>query len=247
MTKGEQVVDSLLTPRTDTIELVQLKRELKSLRRSNSLLRAQVHEFNNQLHAISGMIQMGRHADVTRYIRSLNQQDRLLEEDLTARVHDSSVSGLLMAKSSFAAKRDVVLSLAENTVLDLLKPTASIDVVTVIGNLVDNAVDAAEDSEERDAWVEVQIQQDGSKVEITVRDSGPGIAHEHAQKIFRNGYTTKTTEKGERGFGLALTQAICERRGGKLTFTSSGNGTVFRAVLDFALLSEKYSEALHDD
>ncbi len=245
--RGGQNIGSLVTPKRDTAELVQLERELKSLRRSNSFLRAQVHEFNNQLHAISGMLQMGRHGEAIRYIRSLNKQDRLLEEDLGARVHDSCVSGLLIAKSSFAAQQHVVLSVAESTVLDPLDPTAAIDVVTVIGNLVDNAVDAAQDSRGGSAWVEVGIRQDGSKVTIVVRNSGSRIPLECAQNIFRNGYTTKSAEKGERGIGLALTRAICERRGGEVAFTTSSNETVFRAVLNVVFLSKKQGEVFSSD
>ncbi|CAM5463781.1 ATP-binding protein [Streptomyces violaceorubidus] len=81
---------------------------------------------------------------------------------------------------------------------------------TVVGNLVDNAVDAAAPPDDaHEAWVEVELRQDAASVEIVVRDSGPGVAPELAREVFSHGFTTKAARQGERGIGLALTRLVC--------------------------------------
>jgi sensor histidine kinase regulating citrate/malate metabolism len=151
--------------------------------------------------------------------------------DLTVnrRVRDSAVAALLMAKSSLAAERRVDLRITGDTSLERLEPADSADVATVVGNLVDNAIDAASGSP--DAWVEVALHQDATAVEIVVRDSGPGVAPELAQEVFTHGFTTKAAQSGERGIGLALTRLVCQRRGGEVSVSNTEDGAMFTAQL----------------
>jgi sensor histidine kinase regulating citrate/malate metabolism len=220
-----------VTTLRDRTELAQLERELGSFRSSTELLRAQAHEFANQLHTISGLIQLGDYDEVVRYVDALNRYRESLDLTVTRRVHDPAVAALLMAKSSVAAERRVELRVSERTALQQLAPEVSADVATVVGNLVDNAVDAASGSgtESADSWVEVEIRQDASSVEIVVRDSGPGVAPDLAQEVFAHGFTTKAAAGGERGIGLALTRLVCRRRGGEVAVTKAGDGAVFTA------------------
>jgi sensor histidine kinase regulating citrate/malate metabolism len=134
-----------------------------------------------------------------------------------------------MAKSSLAAERRVELRVSGDTSLDRLEPADSADVATVVGNLVDNAIDAASGSPE--AWVEVSLRNDATSVEVVVRDSGPGVAPELAQEVFTHGFTTKAARSGERGIGLALTQLVCQRRGGEVVLSNTEDGAMFRAQL----------------
>ncbi|WP_308121972.1 ATP-binding protein [Streptomyces sp. TRM70350] len=140
--KDGRLLGSVTTLR-DRTELARLEREIGSFRSSSELLRAQAHEFANQLHTISGLIQIGEQEEVVRYIRALNQRRQSLDITLSRRVRDTTVAALLMAKSSQAAERKVHLRISDNTALDRLTPEDAADVATVVGNLVDNAVDAA--------------------------------------------------------------------------------------------------------
>ncbi|MEU3059553.1 ATP-binding protein [Streptomyces subrutilus] len=229
VTKDGRRLGSVTTLR-DRTELAQLEREIGSFRSSAELLRAQAHEFANQLHTISGLIQIGRHDEVVRYVRALSRHRQSLDTTLATRVRDLAVGALLMAKSSLAAERKVVLRVSEHTALDRLAPEDSVDVATVLGNLVDNAVDAAAAGDDgRDAWVEVELRQDASSVEIVVRDSGPGVAPELAQEVFSHGFTTKAAQQGGRGIGLALTRLVCERRGGEVAVANTPDGAMFTA------------------
>ncbi|MET9314598.1 ATP-binding protein [Kribbella sp. NPDC003505] len=215
-----------VTTLRDRTELARLERELGSFRSSAELLRAQTHEFANQLHTISGLIQIGEYDEVVTYVGALNRYRESLDLTVTQRVHDTTVAALLMAKSSLAAERRVELRVSERTTLLRLDPALSADIATVLGNLVDNAVDAAAQSGTplSPAWVEVELRQDATSVEIVVRDSGPGVAPELAQEVFAHGFTTKAAAEGERGIGLAMTRLICRRRGGEVAVTNLSEG-----------------------
>ncbi|WP_328679633.1 ATP-binding protein [Streptomyces sp. NBC_00322] len=233
VTKDGRRLGSVTTLR-DRTELAQLEREIGSFRSSAELLRAQGHEFANQLHTISGLIQIGKHDDVVRYVRALSRHRQSLDMTVNRRIRDMPVGALLMAKSSFAAERKVALRVSERTSLDRLAPDDSADVATVLGNLVDNAVDAAGaggagDDHGHEAWVEVELRQDASSVEIVVRDSGPGVAPELAHEVFSHGFTTKAAQEGERGIGLALTRLVCKRRGGEVAVANTPDGAMFTA------------------
>ncbi|HEY4571093.1 MAG TPA: ATP-binding protein [Kribbella sp.] len=225
VTKDGRSLGSVTTLR-DRTELAQLERELGSFRSSAELLRAQTHEFANQLHTISGLIQIGEYDEVVTYVGALNRYRESLDLTVTRRVHDTAVAALLMAKSSVAAERRVELRVSERTTLLRLDPSLSADVATVVGNLVDNAIDAAAQSGTplSPAWVEVELRQDATSVEIVVRDSGPGIAPELAQEVFAHGFTTKAAAEGERGIGLAMIRLICRRRGGEVAVTNAQDG-----------------------
>ncbi|MER7415930.1 ATP-binding protein [Micromonospora peucetia] len=240
-----------VTTLRDRTELARLEQEIGSFRSTTELLRAQTHEFANQLHVISGLIQIGEHDEVVRYVEALSRHRASLDLTVTSRIQDTAVAALLMAKSALAAERRVELRISERTGLDRLEPTIAVDVATVLGNLVDNAVEAVAGSGERrntrssgsadgpgpdggdvpdgPAWVEVELRQDASSVEIVVRDSGPGVAPQLAQEVFTHGFTTKAARDGERGIGLALTRLVCHRRGGEVAVTNTEEGAMFTA------------------
>ncbi|WP_345566541.1 sensor histidine kinase [Streptomyces plumbiresistens] len=231
-----------VTTLRDRTELARLEREIGSFRSSSELLRAQAHEFANQLHTISGLIQIGEQDEVVHYIRALNRRRQSLDVSLSRRVRDTAVAALLMAKSSLAAERRVSLRISDRTALDRLTPEDAADVATVVGNLVDNAVDAAAAQEGDDAWVEVELRQDASSVEIVVRDSGPGVAPELAREVFAHGFTTKAAREGERGIGLALTRLVCERHGGEISVTNTPDGAMFTARMTVSHLTDAVAE-----
>ncbi|SCG54255.1 sensor histidine kinase [Micromonospora inositola] len=234
-----------VTTLRDRTELARLEREIGSFRSTAELLRAQTHEFANQLHTISGLIQIGEHDEVVRYVDALSRHRASLDLTVTSRIHDTVVAALLMAKSALAAERRVELRISERTGLDRLEPEVSADIATVLGNLVDNAVEAvaggreAGGPSERPAWVEVELRQDASSVEIVVRDSGPGVAPELAQEVFTHGFTTKAAQGGERGIGLALTRLVCNRRGGEIAVTNTEEGAMFTARMSVSRVLEE--------
>ncbi|HET8767383.1 MAG TPA: ATP-binding protein [Pedococcus sp.] len=218
-----------VTTLRDRTALAALERELGSFRSSTQLLRAQRHEFANQLHTISGLIQIGEYDEVVRYVDAVSERRHSLDLSVNSRVRDPAVGVLLMAKASIAAERRVDLRISDDTSLDRLDTEDSADVATVVGNLVDNAIDAAAGS--TGSWVEVGITHDSTTVRIAVRDSGPGVADDVADSVFDQGVTSKTDGEGEHGIGLALTRLVCRRRGGEAEFHNTADGAVFTAHL----------------
>ncbi|MQA82178.1 MAG: PAS domain-containing protein [Streptosporangiales bacterium] len=213
----------------DRTELVRLQEELGTTRNTTDTLRAQTHEFANQLHTISGLIQLGEFDEVVHYVRTLSDAQAELSREVTGRVHDPALAALLIAKASLVSERGVELRLADTAHLPRVDDRLSADLVTVVGNLVDNAFDALAGT--HGGRVEVDVRVADRDVRAVVRDSGPGVAPELAADVFRHGFTTKAAAGGHRrGLGLALTQIVCAGRGGEVTVHNDG-GAVFTARL----------------
>ncbi len=227
-----------VTTLRDRTPLAELERELGSFRGTTDLLRAQAHEFANQLHTISGLVQIGDYDDVVTYVHTLVASRAAVDLTIAQRVRDASVAALLVAKSAQAAERRVDMRVGAGTALETLEPQSSFDVATVTGNLIQNGVDAvtsalpvatATHTDSTVGWVEVDIHQTGDVVEIVVRDSGPGVAATIASEVFEHGFTTKAARDGERGIGLALIRRICRTRGGDVEVRATDSGAAFAA------------------
>src|SRR6476661_1730765 len=224
-----KVIGSVATLR-DRTELSELEHELGATRTATDTLRAQAHEFANQLHVISGLIQIGEYDSVVQFVNGATVERTRLNDDVTARIEDPALAALLIAKASLAAERGVELKLDPESVLDAVDDGLSRDLTTVVGNLVDNAFDAVTGLPQ--AAVRVRVDgKAGGDVVVIVRDNGPGVPSGSTDHIFRQGFTTKDPgPAGSRGFGLALSRAVCRRSGGNLT-VANDNGAVFTAVL----------------
>jgi sensor histidine kinase regulating citrate/malate metabolism len=217
-----------VTTLRDRTELVSLQRELDVTRTTTGSLRAQAHEFSNQLHTISGLIELEEYHEVVRYVSRLTRSQARLNGEVTSLVEDPAVAALLIAKASQAAERGIELRISEGTRLGRVDELLSADLATVVGNLVDNALDAI--GYAPDGWVEVQIGQENGHARVVVRDSGPGVAPELAEEVFEHGFTTKAAADGQHGIGLALIRMVCARRGGQVSVRND-DGAVFTAEL----------------
>src|SRR4051794_20552548 len=230
------VIGSVTTLR-DRTELSALERELGSSRVTSDTLRAQTHEFANQLHTVSGLLHLEEYDEVLRFVDGVRLSRTALYDEVTSRVADATVAALLIAKASLATERGVELRLVPESHVGKVYGTLSRDLTTVVGNLVDNALDAASSTPRDDKRrVDVLVLERDGVVEVRVSDSGPGVPDQ--EEVFRQGWTTKSTpEDGGRGFGLALTRLVCRRRGGDVTVRNEG-GAVFTATLPIAAAGE---------
>jgi two-component system, CitB family, sensor kinase len=215
-----------VTTLRDRTELVSLQRELDVTRTTTESLRAQTHEFSNQLHTISGLLQLEEYDEAARVIGALSRRRAEISDAVTKRVDDPAVAALLIAKVSLAAERGIELCLAADSCLPRLDHELSADVGTVLGNLVDNGVDATASA--GGTRVDVRLTIDEQAALVQVADSGPGVPAD--AEIFRRGYTTKPGDASGRGVGLALVQLVCERRGGTVS-VHNDEGAVFTARL----------------
>ncbi|MBP2370484.1 sensor histidine kinase [Pseudonocardia parietis] len=231
------VVGAVVTLR-DRTELTTLQHRLDTSHTVTDTLRAQAHEFSNRLHTIAGLTELGEHDEVRRFVAGIVAATEGRRREVSSRVGDPATAALLIAKSSQAAERGIELALDPDTRLEPTDPgrdpDLSADLVTVLGNLLDNAVDAtAATPAGAPRRVEVGLTGGGADpVRVEVRDSGPGVASELAEEVFRAGFSTKAARSGGRGLGLALARRACLRRGGTITVRSAtGAGAVFEATL----------------
>ncbi|WP_112262809.1 sensor histidine kinase [Lentzea terrae] len=213
----------------DRTELLALQHELDASQHATDTLRAQAHEFANRLHTIAGLIALKEYDEVSNYIHQISSAQDQWRTEVSSRIGDPAVAALLIAKASLAAERGTALRMEPDSVLGRVDEALSADLVMVLGNLVDNALDALSSLSANGAgkWIEVGVMQLDDEVQVVVRDSGPGVAPELAEEVFRHGFTTKAASHGERGIGLALIRRACLRRGGSV----SVSGSVFTARL----------------
>ncbi len=215
----------------DRTELQGLVSELESAHGLVDALRAQAHEHANDLHTISGLIELGRHQDVRSIITDHTTAQRALAELYGGRSGgDSLVVASLLAKAAVAAERNIAL----RPHIGELPQTAigiSRDLVTIVGNLVDNAIDHLSDTSRGGGEIEIAMWQTDNTVRIDVSDSGDGIPNEVLDRMFEAGYTTKDTRSHE-GLGLALVEEIVHRYSGTISVDSEpGSGTLFSVAL----------------
>ncbi len=241
---GDRVLGTVTTMR-DRTELADLEREIGSFRSTAHVLRAQAHEFANQLHTISGLIEIGELDEVVRYVDAVSERRHALDITLNSLVRDPTIAALLMAKVATANERKVDLEVTDDTRLERLETADAADVATVLGNLVDNALEHAPRGSERPPAVRVRIRQDASTVEIVVTDSGPGVPDDLRASLFQHGVTTKRVDPTAHGVGLALTRLVCRRRGGEIEVDRVEDRTRFVARLGVSTVVEPAEAAEH--
>ncbi len=207
-------VSSVVTVR-DRTELSEAMGELDSMTRFAEALRSQAHESANRMHTIVAMIELGRADDAAAMATTELELSQHLIDTMTEAVHEPALVALLLGKSAQASERGIAFTLTEDSQLDdaetaVLTPR---DLVTVVGNLVDNALDAAAD----DPWVEVSVSGGSSGVRIVVADSGPGMDPDTFAAARQRGFSTKSGgDDLGRGLGLALVAQVVAAHGGAL-------------------------------
>ncbi|MFI6426451.1 ATP-binding protein [Promicromonospora sp. NPDC050880] len=224
----------------DRTELQRVTGELSSVRTISDALRAQTHDFSNRLHTIATLIELGRSDEALRFVAGERDLGQRLTDRVVQAIEEPVIAALVLGKAAQARERAVEMHfethLAPGT--HWLEP---VDVVTILGNLIDNGIDAAtarvleDDGAGADAWVEVYLANgdDGSLV-FQVSDSGRGIAPAHVAHIFEQGWSTKDAAAGGRGYGLALVRQVVESLGGDIE-VSGGAGTNAGAVFTVTL------------
>jgi len=214
----------------DRTESEALKRQLDDAIGLTETLRAQSHEFANRLHTVVGLVELGHYNEAIQFVTEVSTARADLTERLQARISDAKLVALILAKISLADERDVQLRVMDDS--HALAPISDVsDVLTVAGNLIDNAVDAAAQAQARPRWVELTIIAAEHNLMIRVRDSGPGVPHDMREAIFMDGVTTKSSVTGaRRGLGLALVRQVVTGRGGMISVGHDA-GAVFTAVL----------------
>jgi two-component system, CitB family, sensor kinase len=215
----------------DRTDMESLARELDTVRTLFDALRAQRHEYAGRLHTLSGLLQLGHYDEATDYIQTIARVPATREAS-PGTLPDPYLQAFLSAKTAVAVEKGVALEVAETSWVPG-RVAEPLDVTTVLGNLVENAVDAARLCTCRPPRVEVELLGDGADLYVTVADSGEGVPDGMREDIFREGVSTREAEAGRpRGLGLALARQAARSRGGDVTIAdSTDGGAVFVARL----------------
>lgn len=213
----------------DRTDIENLTRELDGERSFTESMRAQQHEFSNRMHAIAGLLELGRPAEALQYLNEIRGTTADLDLMLRTHIGAPQIVGLMLGKAAEANERGIEFVITADT--ELREAPGRIQALTtILGNLIDNAFDALVGTPVP-RRVEVSVVESLESVRVTVCDNGPGVAPGEATHIFRNGYTTKRGSLVRHsGLGLSLVHSTVTKLGGTVS-VSAGPGATFTVML----------------
>jgi sensor histidine kinase regulating citrate/malate metabolism len=217
----------------DHTDLQSLAGELDSVRGFAESLRAQAHEASNRLHTVVSLIELGRVEQARDFATAELAVAQRLTDHVVAAVEEPVLAALLLGKAAQASERGIELVLAD----DVRVPEGVVDprdLVTILGNLVDNAMDAAAATpppHRVEVAAQIRDGDTGPELVLRVSDSGDGLAAADVERAFTRGWSTKPDDRLiGRGLGLALVGQAVHRHGGTIE-VSDGAGAVFTVRL----------------
>jgi two-component system CitB family sensor kinase len=216
-------IGTVLTLR-DQSDLQELGGQIASLQGFSDSLRARMHESANQLHTVVTLVELGRTEEAVEFATAGMRASQQLTDRLLDAISEPVLAALLLGKVSQAAERGVTMRVTDDSEL----PEVALDagsLVTVCGNLIDNAIDASMLTEPPHE-VDVTIRPDGAWLLVRVRDTGPGLDDAALAQAVQRGWSTKPQGEFGRGLGLALVNQVVRRHAGRMDVASDA-GTTF--------------------
>jgi signal transduction histidine kinase len=202
--------------------LDETRRQVEGLSLLVRSLRAQGHEHSNRLHTIYGLLALGEVDQARRLIGAVEDQYHSSYAQVTARIENPVVAGFIVAEAGIARHSGIELTVDRRSRLTTLPPSVSdLDAVTVIGNLVHNAIDAVSEMAPSRRKVTVKIRETRASLVIAVRDRGNGVDEAFERRMFEPHASTK---EGHAGIGLALVRGVALRAGGRVSVEHPASG-----------------------
>lgn len=223
-------------------ELDRLAQELTHMHAYSELLRSQTHEYSNKMHTIAGLIQLEAYQEALDLVINEASGYENLVRSLVCAVPDPVIAGLILGKYNRACELKVSLAFdPQNSFSDVPSQVNRESLVTIIGNLLDNAFDAARDQQGHPARVSLYLTDLGPDLVIEVEDSGSGVAESIARTLFQRGVTTKSGRG--RGVGLVLVKQAVEQLGGEIIFGAGElGGALFTVIIPKVHQQEKAND-----
>lgn len=219
----------------DKKDITRLAEELTGARILTDSLRATTHEFSNKLQAILGLIQLGNLEEAQNYLLETQHNNESMLQTLEKNIRNVKLQGLLLGKIHRCQEEGVQLLIDEKSyVMDPADTKGDHQcVMTIVGNLVDNALEALNtyvpSNFQLNKSIHLLIRESEQTINIEVGDNGPGIPHDEASRIFEKGFSSKGPE---RGFGLHIVKRCVDSNQGSLKIdTSEREGTSFEINL----------------
>lgn len=203
-------------------ELDQVSQKLTQIQHYADTLRSQTHEYSNKLHTISGLIQIGATDEALSIIGNEVTDHQTLIGLLMNSVPDPILAGCIVGKYNRAREMGLNLIVDPGSLMaDLPSNLPRDQLVSVLGNLLDNALEASLNFRGPGGEVELSMTDLGLELIFEVSDQGPGISESEQEKIFDRGYTSNT---GNRGLGLYLVKMFVDQWGGSVTIENRPEG-----------------------
>ena len=226
-----QMVGAVTTFRNKT-EINKLAEELTGVKLYAEALRAQSHEFLNKLHVVLGLVHLEQYEKLVNFIDQIS--DHLHNEVgyVISKIKDPALAGFILAKMSYAREMGAELSFSGDGILpEPAKPEITHELITIFGNLVDNALEALTDFDQQNKKVSIHFDYFDHELVVEVSDNGPGILDDLVEKVFLKGVSTKGTD---RGIGLFLVKQSLNKLHGHLELsTEVGIGTRFTVTIPY--------------
>ncbi len=222
--KDEQVVGAICSFR-DKTDIKQLQETVAQMKGYADGLRAQTHEFQNKMYVLMGLLQLEQYEEALKVIQDETAENKQTIPKLRT-IEDPGAQAILLGKMAKAAEKKVSLMIDEAS--RLRKTNISItDMAIILGNLLDNAIDAVFESEQKE--VIVMITDIGNEIVIDVQDTGTGIVQDERNQLFMKGFSSKGDD---RGYGLAHVYETVKKYGGEIEISlPTDGGTVFSLYL----------------
>lgn len=207
-------------------ELTRMADDLTGVQHMVEAMRAYTHEFMNKLHVILGLLQIGEPDKAQQYIMDTTRTQREAVSRIMSQIRQPSVAALLVGKTSRANELGIRLRLDRESTLSEESPWLPPEAyVTILGNLIENAIEVLNQSRCTTKEISVSIREGEDSLLLCVEDTGPGISPQLRRTMFQRGVSTKGRS---RGTGLSLVHEVVEAYHGEIRVESeSGVGTSF--------------------
>ncbi|ANE84322.1 MULTISPECIES: sensor histidine kinase [Bacillus] len=204
----------------DKTELQNLVNTISEVRKYSEDLRAQTHEFTNKLFVLSGLLQLGHYKEAIEFIQQESNIHQSQNHILFHQIHDAKVQAILLGKLATASERKIDFHIEGDSALHPLPEHIKVShLITILGNIIDNAFDAVSERGEKN--VSFFVTDIGHDIVFEVIDSGIGIPEEKITTIFQKGFSTKGND---RGYGLANVKEMVDLLGGTIEIQNEKNG-----------------------
>ena len=230
----------------DRNEIDSLSAQLSQVKRYVDNLRIMRHEQLNRMTTLSGMLHMGRYEEAIGFIQAQSEHAQELLDFISSRFSSPTLCGLLLGKSARAREKGVELNF--DPACRMEKPFAPLheaELISIIGNLLDNAIEATQRAPLPHEPVEVLIKLNERELIIEVADQGVGIKPDIRERIFERGITTKT--RGDHGIGLYLIDSYVTQAGGAIEIAdNSPRGAIFSLFIPTTGIARRPAQELED-
>ncbi|WP_121614693.1 ATP-binding protein [Virgibacillus halodenitrificans] len=223
----------------DKTELNEMINTLSEVKKYSEDLRAQTHEYTNKLYVLSGLLQLGHYDEAIELIQTESQMNVTKNRILLQQIRDRTVQAILLGKLGKASEKKIDLIIDDESYLETLPVQLSVSkLITILGNLIDNAFEAVEATLEKK--VTFFTTDAGEDIIFEIADSGTGIRENMLHTIFDQGFTTKTKE--DRGYGLYIVKKTITELDGQIEVLNQKNGGAI-----FTVFIPKQRGGLNDD